>query len=106
MRVLAALTVVMGLMLVIGLGIVAVTILHRMSAPKPAPANAAATGRGHAALPLPPGGRLMSMTAVGDRLALHIGVPNGSEMLILLDPATGAVLETIDLVPQPPAVSP
>jgi hypothetical protein len=104
MRALVALTVFMGVLLVAGCAVVAVTILHRISA-RPTPSMVAGAP-GRASVPLPPGARVAGMTAVGERLVLQVAAPDRSDMLILLDPASGAVLETIDLVPQPPAVSP
>jgi hypothetical protein len=46
------------------------------------------------------------MTAIGDRFVLHVVPSIGSETLITLDPMTGVVLETIDLVPEPLAERP
>ncbi len=107
MRALIALTVFMGVLIIAGLAVIVVTILHRMSAPKvglethlisrpPPPPD-------HAIIALPPGAGILGMTGVGDRLVLHVATPEGGDTLITLDPATGIVLETIDLVPQPQA---
>ena len=107
MRALTALTIFMGILILAGLAIVTVTIIRRSIAPEPAvPAALSAAAAGHAAVSLPPGARVTGMVAVGDRLALSVAVADRSDLLILLDPATGTVLETIDLVPQPLAVSP
>jgi hypothetical protein len=105
MRALVAATIFMGILIIIGFAVIIGTILHRVSAPKPVVATAVATP-GHAALSLPPGARIAGMTAVGERLVLHVTDADNRESLITLDPATGTVLETIDLVSQPPAVRP
>ena len=108
MRALIALTVFMGVLIIAGLAVIVVTILHRMSAPKPAAPMVLVTGpvaSGHATVALPANAGILGMTGVGDRLVLHVATPEGGDTLITLDPATGAVLETIDLVPQPQAES-
>jgi hypothetical protein len=104
MRALVALTIFMGVLIVAGLAVIIVTIVHRVSAPKPemAAVTAAAGAPGHATVALPPGAGVLNMTGVGDKLVLHIATPQGGDELITLDPATGAVIETIDLVPQAP----
>jgi hypothetical protein len=106
MRALIALTVFMGILIVVGLAVIIGTIIHRVSAPKPALSPVSAAGPGPATLTLPPGARISAMTAVGDRLVLQAATPDGRASLITLDPVTGVVLETIDLVSQPSAVSP
>jgi hypothetical protein len=106
MRALVGVTIFMGILIVAGVATIVGTVLHRMSAPKPAVPSVAAGTPGHAVLALPPGARITGMTAVGERLVLHVGDADSRESLITLDPATGAVFETIDLVSQPPAVRP
>jgi hypothetical protein len=106
MRALIALTVFMGILIVVGLAVIIGTILHRVSAPKPALPPVSAVVGGHATLMLPPGAQINAMTAVGERLVLQTATPDGRASLITLDPVTGVVLETIDLVSQPSAVSP
>jgi hypothetical protein len=106
MRALIALTVFMGILIVVGLAVIIGTILHRVSAPKPALTAVSAAVGGHATLTLPPGAQISAMTAVGERLVLQTTTPDGRASLITLDPVTGVVLETIDLVSQPSAVSP
>ena len=104
MRALIALTVFMGVLIVAGLVVIVVTIVHRLSAPKPpapiaGPAIAGQATPGHAAIRVPAGARVEAMTAVGERLVLRVATAQGGETLITLDPASGAVLETIDLIP-------
>jgi hypothetical protein len=106
MRALVAVTIFMGILIVAGVATIVGTIVHRMGAPKLAASSVAAGSPGHAVLALPPGARISGMTAVGERLVLHVADADSRESLITLDPATGAVLETIDFVSQPPAVRP
>jgi hypothetical protein len=42
------------------------------------------------------------MVGAGDRVVLHIVTGDGHDRLLTLDPASGAVVETIDLVPEQP----
>jgi hypothetical protein len=116
MRVLIALTVFMGVLILAGLAVIIATIVHRLSAPKqqaviagPAVSGPAASGLtvpGHAAIAVPDGATLGSMAAVGNRLVLHMVTPGMQDRLITLDPTTGVVLETIDLVRATPAEKP
>lgn len=103
MRALQALVIIMGVLLVAGSVTVAVTIIHRMSSGT----HHAAGGHvpAHADINLPPGDRVESVSEAGDRLALRVTGPQG-EAILLVDPATGAIVETLDLhnnapVPQP-----
>ena len=103
MRALIALTIFMGVLIIAGLGVIVVTIIHRMSNPAPvvavtAPAAQPAT-LGHASIAAPKGTHLAATLAVGAHLVLHFAGEGGKDTLITLDPATGAILETIDLVP-------
>jgi hypothetical protein len=107
MRALIALTIFMGVLIIAGLGVIVVTIIHRLSNPAPAVAVTAPimplvpsplpTGR--ASLVAPKGTHLAATLAVGAHLVLHFAGEGGKDTLITLDPATGAILETIDLVP-------
>ena len=102
MRALIALTVFMGVLLVAGLVVIVVTITHRMSAPAPTPVavvSAPATPGSHASIAAPKGPHLAATLAVGAHLVLHFAGEGGKDTLITIDPATGAILETIDLVP-------
>ncbi len=102
MRALIALTIFMGVLIIAGLGVIVVTIIHRLSNPPPVIAVAAPAGPGasaHASIAAPKGTHLAATLAVGAHLVLHFVGTDGKDTLITLDPATGAILETIDLVP-------
>jgi hypothetical protein len=100
MRALIALTIFMGVLIIAGLGVIVVTILHRMSNPAPVVAVTAPSATlGHASIAAPKGTHLAATLAVGAHLVLHFAGEGGKDTLITLDPATGAILETIDLVP-------
>ncbi|TWB39644.1 hypothetical protein FBZ90_110108 [Nitrospirillum pindoramense] len=42
-------------------------------------------------LKLPEGSRIEAMTSVGNRLAVQVGLPNGTQRIVLLEPSTGKV---------------
>lgn len=52
---------------------------------------------GDRAVTLPRGARLLDVVPAGTRLALRVELATGSERLIMLDPATGAVAGTVDI---------
>jgi hypothetical protein len=104
MRALKLLVVVMGLLLVAGTAALIIAVIdrasHRAAAPTPAPV--AGRGFDRAVIDLPAGARVLGSEAVGDRLAVRIGLADGGEVLILIDPRTGARLGTIELRPAAP----
>jgi hypothetical protein len=89
MRALLALTVVMGVLIVLGTATVAVTIMHRMGAAAP---HALPGG----VLDEPPGTHIISAAAYGDRLALVLQ-GGGPDRVILFDPSTGHTLGRVTL---------
>jgi len=102
MRALKVLVVVMGVLLVGGTAALIVAIIDRASHRASGP-----VGRfDSAVVDLPPGGRVIGIEAVGERLVVRVELAQGSELLILLDPRTGARLGTVELRPAPaPAAS-
>jgi hypothetical protein len=84
---------------VAGLVTIAVTLFNRTAHPAH-PAILAPLG--HADIPLPAGAHVAGMVGAGDRVVLHIVTGDGHDRLLTLDPASGAVVETIDLVPEQP----
>jgi hypothetical protein len=99
MRALKVLVVVMGVLLVAGFAVVVATIMSRVS-PRPAPATAAATRLvpfGTTTVTLPADSLVLETQGVGDRLVLRVELADGSEMLVVLDAATGTELGRIKL---------
>jgi hypothetical protein len=88
---LKAIVIIMGVLIVGGFIVIAVTIFNRATAP-----------RGEAALtvPVPPGGAI-DMTAADDRIVLRYRLANGQEQLVLINARTGKPAGTITLVPTP-----
>jgi len=107
MRALKIAVVVMGVMIVVGLAVIAVTIVKRLggaSGPEPAIAvpyvpGAPLTGFDPATVPLPAGARLQQIVPAGDRLVLHMAGEGGKDVLMVLDMAGGRVLGSFLLEP-------
>ena len=94
--------VVMGLLIIAGSYVVATEISRRMSTPNaqrpPAsggPATPAFAGR----IALPSGARVVSMSAVGDRVVVHVEIQGGPSAAYFVDPRTGALLGTVEFPP-------
>ncbi len=97
---LKVLVIVMGLLIVAGFIVVAAEIARRMSTPNAArpPASGAASGFSER-IALPPGARVVSMSAVGDRLVIHVETQGGPAAAYVVDPRSGALLGTIEFPP-------
>jgi hypothetical protein len=94
---LKVLVVVMGLLIVVGFIVVAAEIARRMSSASPAPAPSA---RGFAqSIALPSGAQVVSTSAAGDRIAVHVKAADGRSTLYIVDPRNGALLGTVDFPP-------
>ncbi len=94
--------VVMGLLIIAGSYVVATEISRRMSTPnalRPPASGAPATAAFAERIALPSGARVVSMSAVGDRLVVHVEVAGGPSIAYIVDPRNGAVLGTIDFAP-------
>ena len=94
---LKVLVIVMGLLIVAGFVVVAAEIARRMSSPNAArpPAAAGFVER----IALPSGARVVSMTAVGDRLVVHVETQGGPSAAYMVDPRNGALLGTVEFPP-------
>ena len=94
---LKVLVVVMGLLIVVGFIIVAAEIARRMSSASPA-ATPSATGFSQR-IALPSGAQVQSVSAAGERIAVHVKDADGRSALYIVDPRTGALLGTVDFPP-------
>ncbi len=100
---LLGLVVGLGILIVAGFGVVVATLAHRMiegghrSAVTPPAQTTAALGE-------PPGTRIGSLVAAGDRLAVLLQ-GGGADRVVLLDPRDGTRLGTIVLT-APPGLPP
>jgi hypothetical protein len=96
---LKVLVIVMGLLIVAGFIIVAAEIARRMSTPNAGRSPATSFSE---RIALPPGARVVSMTAAGDRLVVHVETQGGPASAYIVDPRSGALLGTVEF---PPGVS-
>jgi Family of unknown function (DUF6476) len=96
MRVLKVLTIVMGVMIVTGTGVLVAVIAHRVSSP--ASSGTPAAGGAGLALMLdePAGTHIAGIAAAGDRLAVQLQ-GGGADRVVLVDPRSGAVAGRITL---------
>ncbi|MCH2395811.1 hypothetical protein [Oceanibaculum sp.] len=112
MRALKIAVVVMGVMIVVGLAVIAATIVGRLGGkteePEPAVTMSLAPGAVPGAplatfdpanVPLPAGSRLQQIVPAGDRLVLHLAGEGGRDVLMVLDMAGGRVLGSFLLEP-------
>jgi hypothetical protein len=83
------LVVAMGVLIVAGVGVVAVTIVHRMGAGVP---HAVAGG----VLDEPAGTRIVGVSGYGDRLAVVLQ-GGGPDRIVLFDPVSGRSLGKVSL---------
>ncbi|MBS0519082.1 MAG: hypothetical protein JSR90_10345 [Proteobacteria bacterium] len=94
---LKVLVIVMGLVIVTGFILVATETIRRLSTSGgvQSPAGTPFAQR----IALPSGAQVLSMTAVGDRLVVHVEGPDGLPTAYIVDPRTGALLGTITFPP-------
>jgi len=94
---LKVLVIVMGLLIVAGFTVVATEIARRMSNPNAGrpPAAEAFVNR----VSLPSGARVVSMSAIGERLVVHVEIPGGPSAAYIVDPRNGALLGTVEFPP-------
>ncbi len=118
MKALKTLVIVLGVMVVAGIAVIGVTIYHRAtnlvnspvpdspeSLAKPAAEPGIGPGFGpgfgpwfgKVALELPPGSRIVEMTAEDARLILRLDLADGGRQILILDLATGKRLGIFEL---------
>ena len=96
---LKVLVIVMGLLIIAGFVVIAAEIARRMSTPNAGRSPAPASGAFSERIALPSGARVVSMTAAGDRLVVHVETPGGPSVAYIVDPRNGALLGTVDFPP-------
>jgi hypothetical protein len=89
MRVLTALTIGMGVLILVGVTVLIVTIVKRAAVPATTPALALV-------LDEPPGTKIAGLTAVADRLAIDLS-GGGPDRVVLVDPRSGQIVGRIAL---------
>jgi hypothetical protein len=97
---LKVLVIGMGLLIVVGFVVAVAEIARRISTPNAAYSPASGGAGGFAErIALPSGARVVSMTAVGDRLVVHVESQGGPASAYVVDPRTGALLGKIEFPP-------
>jgi hypothetical protein len=105
MRGLKALVIGLGALILIGMGVVVVTVANRLAdkaAPSPAQGLAAAPAApafGRAEIAVPKGARVVETAVSGGRRVVRLELANGATRLLVLDPETGRAAGAVDLVP-------
>jgi Family of unknown function (DUF6476) len=96
MQALKVLTIVMGLMILAGTGILVAVIAHRIASRSSG--GASDNGEAPTALMLnePAGTRIAAIAAAGDRLAVQLQ-GGGADRVVLIDPRSGLVVGRITL---------
>jgi hypothetical protein len=96
---LKVLVIVMGLLIVAGFVVIAAEIARRMSTPNVGRSPASSAGVFSERIALPSGARVVSMTAAGDRLVVHVETPGGASAAYIVDPRNGGLLGTVEFPP-------
>ncbi len=96
MRTLKALVIGMGVLIVAGTAVIAVTIARRGGEDRAASGGASTTP---AKIALPAGARVIETALDGDRIALRIVLTGGGERVMIIDARTGRRIGAVDLVP-------
>lgn len=108
MAMLKGLIIFMGVLIVVGLGVVGVTIYNRATKPKagteaPAAASPAASAAprafGSAVLNVGAGCEIAETRVEGGRLIVRTDGPGACRRIHVVDLATGATLGTLDVLP-------
>ena len=94
MQSLKVLVIVLGVVIVVGLGVVVVTVIQRLNAH-------GSRGFVSASLTLPKGCHVIGMAAAGDRLALRLGDGSDCQIVLFVDPQTGQETGRVGLLAQP-----
>ena len=95
---LKVLVIVMGLLIVAGFIVIAGEIARRLSTPN---APSSPTGTFSQRIALPSGARVVSMSAAGERLVIHVETPGAPSAAYIVDPRTGTLLGTVEFPPGP-----
>jgi hypothetical protein len=108
MAMLKGLVVVLGVLIVVALGVIAVTVANRLSdggKTETAATDGAHTTFGDIRVALPHGARVVETHAEGGRLVLRVERADGEPQILIYDLATGRALGTVTLT-VPGAVAP
>ena len=97
MRGLKALVIIMGMLIVAGFAVIVVTLINRSVGGDGAPAKTVAAKPYNTKIPIPDGARIVDTEAGDGRLIIHLTLPDAESQILIVDPATGRRIGTIDL---------
>ena len=106
MRAIKALVAFMGVLLIAGLAVLGWGLYSqagKISTKGKRPVSAAVTDFGAVAVPVPAGARVEQALVAADRLVLRLKDAAGPDRLLVLDPASGAIVGSFVLTPEAPA---
>ena len=104
MQALKALVIVLGVLILVAAGAIAVTIykrsVHGLTASPPATAQTEVHGAfGAKTIAIPAGAHVDDMTTSGDRLVVRLRLADGSAQVLVFDLQTGDALGELDFAP-------
>jgi hypothetical protein len=106
MKALKTLVIAMGVLVLAGVAVIGVTLYNRANRPgglmgEPPAAVAPARQITAGSLGLPAGSRIRGIAGAGSRVVVHVELPSGTEQLVILDPASGAVVGRLGVADKP-----
>lgn len=113
MQSIKAVVIALAIVLLLGTGALVGVMVERLAGtssrtsatavptPRTIPAPPLAGGFGQLPLDRPAGSHVRAMVAVGTLLVVHLGAEGGGEELVVIDPARGVVVGTIQLQARP-----
>lgn len=106
MQALKALVIVMGVLIVVAAGAIAVTIykrsVHGLAASAPATENTEVHGAfGTKTIAIPAGAHVDDMATAQDRLVVRLRLADGSARILVFDLGSGGALGELDFTPAP-----
>ena len=87
--------IVLGVLILAGIAVVVAAVAGRMSGQAARPPTSAKV------VPLPAGARVAESLSAGDRLVLRLVLREGGERFLIIDPRSGEVQHSLDLVITP-----
>ncbi|MFQ5985627.1 MAG: DUF6476 family protein [Alphaproteobacteria bacterium] len=95
MQVLKVLVIVMGVLILVGVAVVAVTIYQRATRL----GGDGTAGFASGVVTLPQGARVVGMTSEGDVLSLLVEAGDGRQVVLTIDRRSGRTLGSLELAP-------
>lgn len=107
MQALKAIVIFLGILILAGTTVVAVTIVKRLGGTAETSTESGAepravvrpAGFGEASVAIPEGCRVEALDTAGERLVLRLGSGGRCEQILILDMATGSLLGRLTLAP-------